>query len=178
MTLESIVALFQNHGWQIGLALLVAGCIKIPTYEIRVLPYLIKKALRSFGNAINEDIMEYINQEVIGRIETLEDGFTSCSVGMRNELTNFIKESEEERTDRARSRILRFSDEVSMERPHSEEHYNEILKDIDKYERYCREHPGYENNKAKLAINIIKESYQVCVTNHSFLTYKHPNKVG
>ena len=173
MTLDSLITLIQTHGWEIGIVLLIAGCIKIPTYEIRLLPYFLGKLARGFGNAINQDIMEHINTEIVGRIEQLEAGFTSCSVGMRNELTDFIKQSEEERIDRARSRILRFSDEVSLEQQHSEEHYNEILGDIDKYERYCNKNPLYKNNKAQLAITIIKESYQDCVDNHSFLTYKN-----
>ena len=175
MTLENLIILLQTHGWEIGIALIVAGCIKIPTYEIRVLPYLIKKALRAFGNAINEDIMSYINTGVISRIEKLEEGFTSCSVGMRNELTTFIKESEEERIDRARSRILRFNDEVMIGEEHSKEHFDEILKDIDRYEDYCEKNPSYENNKAVLAIKTIKEEYLYCLEHHDFLTYKKDN---
>lgn len=171
MTLENLIILLQAHGWEIGIALVIAGCIKIPTYEIRVLPYLIKKGLSAFGNAINQDIMVYINTEVIGRIEKLEAGFTSCSVGMRNELTNFIKESEEERIDRARSRILRFNDEVMIGEEHSKEHFDEILKDIDRYEDYCDKNPSYENNKAVLAIKTIKEEYLYCLEHHKFLTY-------
>lgn len=173
MTLESVITLFQTHGWEIGILILIAGCIKIPTYEIRLLPYCLKKLARGFGNAINGDIMDHINTNIVSRIEKLEGNFTECSVGMRNELTNFIQRSEEERTDRARSRILRFSDEVSMEIAHSEEHYNEILEDIDKYEDYCDTHPGYENNKAIIAIQIIRESYAECKKNHNFLTYKN-----
>lgn len=171
MTLENLIILLQTHGWEIGIVLIIAGCIKIPTYEIRVLPYLIKKALRAFGNAINEDIMNYIDSEVIKRVEKLEEGFTTCSVGMRSELTNFIKESEQERIDRARSRILRFNDEVMMGEEHSKEHFDEILKDIDKYEDYCEANPSYENNKAVLAIRTIKEEYVYCLEHHKFLVY-------
>ena len=117
MTFQNLILLIQAHGWEIGLALLIFGCIKIPTYEIRLLPFIVKKALRGFGNVINEEIMDKINtmeESFNNRIGALEEGFISCSVGMRNELTNFIRESEEERIDRARSRILRFNDEVTQ----------------------------------------------------------------
>lgn len=171
MALQNLILLLQTHGWEIGIGLFILGCIKIPTYEIRLLPYIVKKALHAFGNAINEDIMNYIHNEVIGRIEQLEEGFTSCSVGMRNELTDFIQKSEEERIDRARSRILRFNDEVMMGEEHSKEHFDEILKDIDRYENYCDQHPSYENNKAVLAIKTIKEEYSYCLAHHKFLTY-------
>ena len=164
MTFQNFILLLQAHGWEIGIILVIAGCIKIPTYEIRLLPFLLKKALRGFGSVINEDI--------VNRIEILETGFTSCSVGMRNELNDFIKRSEEERIDRARSRILRFNDEIMMHERHSKEHFDEILEDINKYEKYCREHEEYENNKAILAIKTIKEEYSHCLLHpHHFLTY-------
>ena len=164
MTGQEIITVFQAHPIGVAVVLIVLGCIKIPTYEIRIIPYFLKKLAVNFGNAING--------ELVDRIEQLEAGFNECSIGMRDELQRHIQKTEEERTDRARSRILRFSDEVSMERGHSEEHYDEILQDIDKYEKYCHEHPEYKNNKAVVAIGIIKDSYQDCKINHSFLTYK------
>lgn len=164
MTIENAMLLIQSHGWEVALVIIVAGCIKIPTYEIRLIPYLLNKLARGFGNAINGDIIE--------RIEKLEKGFLICSTDMRNDLREHIAKTEIERTDRARSRILRFSDEVSMEEAHSEEHYNEILEDIDKYEKYCQEHPDYKNSKAVVAIGIIRDSYEHCKKHHSFLTYK------
>lgn len=166
MTLQSLWMLMQQYGWQIAFVLLILGCIKIPTYEVRILPYLLKKVLKEFGNAINEDIIK--------RIEVLEEGFLTCSTDMRDELRNHIQKTEEERIDRARSRILRFNDEVMMGEDHSKEHFDEILEDIDKYEDYCELHPNYENNKAVLAIKTIKEEYLYCSEHHKFLTYtKH-----
>lgn len=169
MTGQNLITIFLSHPWEVAIILTVLGCIKIPTYEIRLLPYLLKRLAINFGNAINT--------ELIARVEELEKGFLICSTDMRNDLHEHIKKTEVERIDRARSRILRFSDEVSLERGHSEEHYDEILKDIDKYEKYCREHPDYKNNKAAVAIEIIKDSYQECKTNHSFLVYKNKSKV-
>lgn len=166
MTMQNAWTIMQQYGWQIGLVLLILGCIKIPTYQIRLLPYLIKSALRGFGSAINADIIK--------RIEVLESGFLMCSTDMRDELRAHIQKTEEERIDRARTRILRFNDEILMDMEHSKEHYDEILEDIDKYEDYCASHPNYENNKAILAIKTIKEEYLYCLEHHKFLTYtKH-----
>lgn len=164
MTIEELMVLIHEHGLEIGIILVIAGCIKIPVYEIRLIPFLIKKVLRNFGNVINEDIIQ--------RIEALEGGFLVCSRDMRDELREHIQKTEEERIDRARSRILRFNDEVMTGRAHSKEHFDEILEDIDKYEDYCFEHPDYENNKAILAIKTIKEEYLYCLEHHSFLTYE------
>ena len=163
MTLQNLLVLLQTYKWEVAIILLVAGCIKLPTYEVRLLPFLIKKALRGFGNVINEDIVK--------RIEVLESGFLTCSVDMRNELSNFIKRTEIESMDRARSRILRFNDEIMLGENHSKEHFDEILTDIDAYEDYCRTHEDYENNKAMLAIQTIKDEYTYCSTHHTFLTY-------
>ena len=59
-----------------------------------------------------------------------------------------------------------------MNEEHSKEHFDEILKDIDKYENYCKEHKDYENNKAVLAIKTIKDEYAYCLKKHKFLTYQ------
>lgn len=163
MTLQSLWTLLQQYSWQVAIVVLLLGCIKIPTYEIRLLPYLFKKFLKEFGNAINADIIK--------RIEVLEDGFLTCSQDMREELRDHIHKMEEERVDRARSRILRFNDEIMLGIEHSKEHFDEILEDIDRYENYCDLHPNYENNKAILAIKTVKEEYLYCLEHHKFLTY-------
>ena len=54
------------------------------------------------------------------------------------------KLNESEATD-ARYRILRFDDEIRHHVKHTEEHFNQIMDDIDEYERYCSAHPNYKN---------------------------------
>lgn len=68
-----------------------------------------------------------------------------------------------------RYRILRFNDEVKQEVNHTEEHFNQILEDITKYEEYCRTHPEFENNKAVFAIENIKKVYRKCTDDGTFL---------
>ena len=68
-----------------------------------------------------------------------------------------------------RYRILRFNDEVKQEVNHTEEHFNQILEDITKYEKYCKENPDFENNKASLAIDNIKKVYKKCTEEGTFL---------
>lgn len=50
-----------------------------------------------------------------------------------------------------RYRILRFDDEVLHDDKHTKEHFDQILEDITKYERFCKDNPDFENNKAYLA---------------------------
>lgn len=42
------------------------------------------------------------------------------------------------------------------------------VSEIDFYERYCKEHPEYENNRAVLAIQNIKHTYSEKLEKHDF----------
>lgn len=68
-----------------------------------------------------------------------------------------------------RYRILRFDDEIRHEVRHTKEHFDQIMEDITDYENYCRDHPDFPNNKAKFAIINIKNIYEQCVRENSFL---------
>lgn len=70
-----------------------------------------------------------------------------------------VEEFEIGKADNARRRILRFSDEVRRDLPFSKEMLENVLEDIDDYEKYCREHEGYKNSKAVEAIKNIREVY-------------------
>ena len=78
------------------------------------------------------------------------------------------KLNESEATD-ARYRILRFDDEIRHHVKHTEEHFNQIMDDIDEYERYCSTHPNYKNSKAVLAIENTRRTYERCRRENSFL---------
>ena len=88
---------------------------------------------------------------------------------LSKELTEHIAQSEERGALEARRRILRFNDELLNHVMHSKEYFDEILSDIDIYERYCREHPNFPNNKTVMSIEHIKECYKKCEKEDSFL---------
>ena len=69
----------------------------------------------------------------------------------------------------ARYRIIRFDDEILFHVHHSEEHFDQILEDIERYEKFCMDHPKFPNNKAIGAIDNIKKTYRRCKVEHSFL---------
>lgn len=83
-----------------------------------------------------------------------------------NRLAKMIAENE---AATCRYRILRFNDEILHERKHTKEHFDQILDDVTRYEKFCAEHPEYENNKAVLAIENIKRVYQNCSNENTFL---------
>lgn len=105
---------------------------------------------RFIGRAINSEIMAEV-KELNKRMDKAEE------------------KAEEREIKNARIRILRFGDECKNNVDHSEEHFDQILEDINCYEVYCSEHPEFKNNKAKLTIEIIKDSYQRRLLKNDFL---------
>lgn len=76
---------------------------------------------------------------------------------------------EEGNAKNARYRIIRFNDEVKHDVKHTEEHFDQIIEDIDTYENYCSDHPHFPNGKAVHSISNIRKIYDNCSDEHSFL---------
>ena len=68
-----------------------------------------------------------------------------------------------------RTHILRFGDEILHGIPHSKEHYEQLMMDIDTYESYCNDNIEYKNNVAVATIKHIKKMYQKHLEEDSFL---------
>ena len=88
---------------------------------------------------------------------------------VKDMLTAHIAEDRENDIRMARRDILRFNDEVRRGEPHTAESFDDILDQIDIYEKYCNDHPNFENNKAVLAIRNIKRVYQERLEKNDFL---------
>jgi hypothetical protein len=88
---------------------------------------------------------------------------------MKTEIDTIRDENREIHAKDCRVRILRFSDEIYLGQPHSQEHFKQILGDITHYEKYCDAHPEFENQIAVAAIAQIKESYNDRLRKHDFL---------
>ena len=69
----------------------------------------------------------------------------------------------------ARSRILRFGDEVLHDRKHTKDHFDSVLRDARMYERYCAAHPEFENGVTEPTIQRIKEVYAGRLEKNDFL---------
>ena len=52
---------------------------------------------------------------------------------------------------------------------HSKDYYDQILSDIDTYEKYCEKNPDFKNNMTVFAVENIKKCYKNCLTKHKFL---------
>ena len=82
-----------------------------------------------------------------------------------------IRENEDDAARNRRYRILRFYDELCLGMKHSESHFEDILDDIDNYERYCAAHKDFVNNRGECAMHKIKEVYAQIKEKGGFLAH-------
>lgn len=88
---------------------------------------------------------------------------------IRQEVCGLRDDFDLERTITARTRILHFNDELLNDAKHSKESFDQVLSDIDTYEKYCDAHPKFLNNRTAMSVSHIKRTYQKCEDEHSFL---------
>ena len=99
-----------------------------------------------------------INGEIIDRFDALE-----------KKVTNIESVNNERNAISCRVRILQFGDEVRRGTRHSKENFDQILSDIDEYERYCEAHPEFKNNKTVATKEKIIKVYSERMDNNDFL---------
>lgn len=108
--------------------------------------------------AVARAIGRAINKEVLDKVEKLADD---------------VKELRTDRdTDKAegyRTQILRFGDEILHGVPHSKEHFDQILKNIAKYDAYCDTHTDFENGVTHETSRRILEIYHERLEKNDFL---------
>lgn len=78
--------------------------------------------------------------------------------------------ADEDRAITARVRILKFNDELINEQLHSKESFDQVMADIDTYERFCMDHPDFRNNKSVMSIQNIKRVYAIRLEKRDFNT--------
>lgn len=118
---------------------------------------MLRKLWRAFCRSLNAEVLAEIGELKKAQEKTKED------------LDKHIEHADHNLADQWRETILRFSDELRIGTPHSEEMFNEALEAIDKYETYCKSHDDYPNSKAGVAIQRIRDSYAERLKNDDFL---------
>ena len=88
---------------------------------------------------------------------------------IENKLNLHIEDDERYRVEEGRTRFLRFCDECRRGVLHTEEHWNDIIKDIDVYKEYCMRHVDYKNERAVRTIDYLIEKYDEHIKNNTFL---------
>ena len=132
--------------WTGGGLLILLTLIQIAPIKINPWTWLIRK----FGDALSHNTIAKVDN-LIRKVDLLE------------------KDISQDRAQNARSRILRFGDELRLKQNHSKDMFDSTLIDIDIYEKYCLKHAEFANNVTLATIAIIKDTYQECLINNNFL---------
>lgn len=105
------------------------------------------------------------DEEILAAIGEIKKELAS----IKYDIQTVREEGEEGRIVECRIRILRFSDEILHGAIHSKDHFDQILIDIGKYEKYCSDHPRFENGITKSSISMIKDTYTDRLKKNDFL---------
>lgn len=84
-------------------------------------------------------------------------------------LSQHIADNAQEDAKQARRRIIVFADECRRSIKHSEEHFENVLEDIDAYRRYCRNTPSFENSKAVASTKFVLDCYDKAKRTNDFI---------
>lgn len=106
-------------------------------------------------------VCKFIKKLLIGDIETKLDGIS-------DKVNTLEKRVKEERALQARTQILRFADELYNGDHHSKEYFDDVLDNIDMYEKYCKANPDFKNNKTVMSAGLIKDTYNKLFEQHKF----------
>lgn len=109
-------------------------------------------------------IGKLFNSDLVKRVDTVANKVSD----IETQIEDIRDKQEESEIKAARMRIQRFADEMYGDVRHSKEHFELILMDITAYNNYCDTHPGFINEKTKVAQEIITDRYEKCMREHSF----------
>lgn len=110
-------------------------------------------------------IGERTNRGLNNRITELENKISEVEDSQKT----IEKDFERRNAINCRVRILRFSDELRRKVQHSQESFEQVLDDLDVYEKYCDANPDFKNNKTVMAKERIKAAYDGCMEQNDFL---------
>lgn len=168
---EEFIEVFGKVTVEKAILLLCATLFLWKCYS-KVSVYFRDKSINDYNQ--NKQIQEVIDQsknypiwrrQSIQIQEDLKEQIQSLS----DKMDNLSKSNGEGMAYTWRYRILRFNDEIIQRDRHTKEHFDQILEDIDNYEKFCENNPKFSNNKAVLAVKNIKDVYDKCVEENSFL---------
>jgi len=114
-------------------------------------------------------LLRWIGDRTNKNLSTRIDGLEEQVKNVAKEQRNMDEKFEEQEAVNCRIRILRFSDELRRNVRHSQESFDQVISDLDKYESYCKRHPSFVNNKTMAAKSRIMASYEGCMEQNDFL---------
>lgn len=103
--------------------------------------------------------------EIRDMVSSIKDSVDDIS----ERLEAHIKLDDERDAIQCRTRIQRFNDELLHGVQHTKEHFDSVLLDCTRYNRYCEEHKGFANSVTQAAEAHIKSTYDECLSKRNFL---------
>lgn len=88
---------------------------------------------------------------------------------LRTKVEAMERSDKEHNAVSARRHIITFNEGLLRGERHSKEAFDQVLGDIDEYEKYCRSHPDFLNNKTKLSVEHITDCYRKAERDRDFL---------
>ena len=160
MTLAELMELVRSDipvgtgSFLLSIVLIACTMIEvIPVVKFKPWSWIVKKV----GSIANENITQ--------RLDVIEKDIT-----MLKEENAEQDEREKERDAlNARREILKFADSLRHGTQFSRESYEQIMIDIDNYERYSNSHPDFMNNRTKAAQKKILSEFDVRDASNDFL---------
>ena len=111
-------------------------------------------------------------QFLIGRHDAKHDKFKEVFEAIEKltgKVDDLAAKSDERNAVNMRVRILRFRDEMLAGQSHTHDSFQQVLGDIDEYEKYCEKHQDFRNNQTTATIEHIKRNYAERLERHDFL---------
>lgn len=96
-------------------------------------------------------------------------GITEAIEKLTEKVDALDQKGDERNAINMRVRILRFRDEMLAGQGHTHDSFQQVLGDIDEYEKYCEKHPDFRNNQTTTTIEHIKANYKERLEKHDFL---------
>ena len=155
------------------------GIVAVLSIFIQITPIKwnpISSLLNWIGSKLNESVRSQIEglHKEINSVNEKVDNLELKVSEVKGDMNERLDASESKQAERAacdaRVRILRFGGEVIRGIGHSEEEFNNVLHDMDEYDSYCLQHPEFPNNRTVAISNRIKQVYNKCIAENSFLT--------
>ena len=115
--------------------------------------------------AIAKALGRAFNGEVLADLKSVQEAQRRT----QNALDKHISDDDEDKAEGHRAAFLTFNTSLLRGELHTQEDFFDAFRHIDKYEAYCREHPGYKNNRATHAISNIGRVYDERLETRDFL---------
>lgn len=164
MSIREILAVLGVQGviTTLGIGAVLAVLSLVEVSKIRINPW----------TAIGKWLGKKVNAEVLNELSGVKSELSNVKDDqkeMKKALDDHVTADEQRTATSNRARILHFNNTLLRGIPHTKEEFIEVLTAIDDYEKYCKFHEDYKNNRATLAIENIRETYRERLKRRDFL---------